>query len=231
MDELLNQFSFGPKEVLSYFTIWELLISLFLSFFLNIVLAHVYKITHRGVSYSQSYVITMVMIGVTVSVIMLIIGSNIARAFTLVGALSIIRFRNAVKETRDVGFIFVAMAIGMACGTRFYGVAIVFTLALSSMIIAMTSLDMFARSTRQRILKIFIPETVDPETDFADLFYESLDSSFLLGMESVRQGVFTEVIYSVVLKKGVSPREFMQKLRELNGNAKVSLTQSDSTSI
>ena len=102
------------------FTTMDVLIVLSLSFILNMVIAVVYQKTHKGVSYSQSYVHTLVMMGVTISAIMLIIGSNIARAFTLVGALSIVRFRNAIKETRDVGFIFLTMAVGMACGTRFY---------------------------------------------------------------------------------------------------------------
>ena len=109
---------FGPREIAAYFGVWELLLSLGISFVLCVIVGLLYRATHRGVSYSQGFVITMVIVGVTVSVIMLIIGSNIARAFTLVGALSIIRFRNAIKDTRDVGFIFLSMAIGMACGTR-----------------------------------------------------------------------------------------------------------------
>ena len=74
------------------------------------------------------------MMGTVVSLIMLIIGSNVARAFALVGALSIIRFRNAMKETRDVGFIFLVMAMGMAVGTRFYLLAIFATAALSAFV-------------------------------------------------------------------------------------------------
>ena len=91
-----------------------------LSFVLCAVVGFVYRVTHRGISYSQTYVQTLVFMGMVVSLVMLVVGSNIARAFALVGALSIIRFRNAIKETRDVGFIFLAMAIGMATGTRFY---------------------------------------------------------------------------------------------------------------
>ncbi len=70
----------------------------------------------------------IVLLGLVVAIVMLIVGTDIARAFTLVGALSIVRFRNAIKETRDVGYIFYIMAVGIACGTRFYALGVFFTL-------------------------------------------------------------------------------------------------------
>ncbi|OUC07886.1 membrane protein, partial [Litorilinea aerophila] len=107
------------------FTVQDVVITVVLSFLLSLVIAWVYRETHRGATYVQSFVHTLILMSMVVGIVMLIIGSNIARAFTLVGALSIVRFRNAIKETRDVGFIFFAMAIGMACGTRFYLLAII----------------------------------------------------------------------------------------------------------
>jgi len=107
------------QDVTNVFTAQDLILTLVLSFVLAVIIAYTYRGTYHGASYSQSFVQTLVLVSMVVAIIMLIVGSNIARAFTLVGALSIIRFRNAVKETRDVGFIFFAMAIGMACGTRF----------------------------------------------------------------------------------------------------------------
>ena len=76
-----------------------------LTLVLTVVLAKVYMYTHRGYSYSKSFVQSTVLIGVTITLIMVVIGSNIARAFALVGALSIIRFRNPVKDSRDIVFI------------------------------------------------------------------------------------------------------------------------------
>lgn len=81
---------------------------------------------------------TLVMCGMIIGAVMLIIGSNVARAFSLVGALSIIRFRNAVKDPRDVAFIFLAMAIGMACGTGFYLIGVTLTGITSAAILMMS---------------------------------------------------------------------------------------------
>lgn len=110
--------NFELQELSGTFSVTDVVAAMALSFVLSTVIGYVYRYTHRNVSYSQSYVQTLVIVGMIVALIMLVVGSNLARAFSLVGALSVVRFRNAVKETRDVGFIFPAMAIGMACGAR-----------------------------------------------------------------------------------------------------------------
>lgn len=122
------------QDTTEVFTIYDVILTIVLSFVLALLIGYVYQQTHRGVAYSQSYVQTVVLMAMVVGIIMLVIGSNIARAFTLVGALSIVRFRNAVKETRDVGYIFFAMAIGMACGTRFYLLAVIATVAICALL-------------------------------------------------------------------------------------------------
>ena len=104
--------------------------AIILSLLYSFIIAKTYLLVHRGYSYSKSYLHTMIMVSVTVALIMVIIGSEIARAFALVGAMSIIRFRNPVKDPRDVAFLFVTIAIGMACGVGFYMYATVFTFTI-----------------------------------------------------------------------------------------------------
>ncbi|MEU9566359.1 ATP-binding protein [Streptomyces sp. NPDC048161] len=117
--------NFDLRELSGTFSVADVVAAMALSLILSTVIGYVYRYTHRDVSYSQSCVQTLVIVGMIVALIMLVVGSSLARAFSLVGALSLVRFRNAVKETRDVGFIFPAMAIGMACGARFYTLAAV----------------------------------------------------------------------------------------------------------
>lgn len=105
---------FTIQDLTSQFSVADVVLVLLLSFALSAYIGWIYMNTHHGTSYTQSFVFTLVLNGMVVALVMLIIGSDIARAFSLVGALSIIRFRNAVKETRDVGFIFFTMAVGMA---------------------------------------------------------------------------------------------------------------------
>ena len=150
---------------------------------------------------------------VVVSLIMLIIGTNIARAFSLVGALSIIRFRNAVKESRDVAFYFLAMAVGMACGTGFTDIAMVFTLCTCSMIYLMTRFDVGAKSVAEVLLRMTIGESVDHKTAFNDVFYKFLKNSDLLSVDSDGSGE-VELVYSVTLRKGADERALLAELRQ-----------------
>jgi uncharacterized membrane protein YhiD involved in acid resistance len=144
-------------DLTSEFAVMDMVLVMVLSFALSAFIGWVYKITHRGTSYTQSFVFTLVLNGMIVALVMLIVGSDIARAFSLVGALSIIRFRNAVKETRDVGFIFFTMAIGMAVGTRFYLLAVIGTIFISPVILLMTRHNWFAREMSSHILHIQVP--------------------------------------------------------------------------
>ncbi|HWO12313.1 MAG TPA: DUF4956 domain-containing protein [Polyangiaceae bacterium] len=222
MDELLKELE-RTGNLTSSVSFFDVATALFLSFAVSLVLGWVYRATHKGVSYSQQYVQTLVMMGTVVSLIMLIIGSNVARAFALVGALSIIRFRNAMKETRDVGFIFLVMAIGMAVGTRFYLLAIFATAALSAFILLMTRFNFFAKEITERILRVRFPVSQDFETAFEVPFRAHLDEYRVISLETVRAGVLQELVLSVVLKRNTTPTALLEAVRAVNDNNKVTL--------
>src|SRR5688572_3150031 len=152
-----NAFFASLQDTTEVFSAYDVVLTILLSFVLSLLIGYVYQRTHRGVAYSQSYVQTVVLMAMVVGIIMLVIGSNIARAFTLVGALSIVRFRNAVKETRDVGYIFFAMAIGMACGTRFYLLAVIATVVICALLWAMDRFNFFAKESASHLLKVRLP--------------------------------------------------------------------------
>jgi uncharacterized membrane protein YhiD involved in acid resistance len=222
MDELLKELE-RTGNLTSSVSFFDVGTALFLSFVLSLVIGWVYRATHKGVSYSQQYVHTLVMMGTVVSLIMLIIGSNVARAFALVGALSIIRFRNAMKETRDVGFIFLVMAVGMAVGTRFYLLAIFATAALSAFVVVLSRFNLFAKEITERILRIRFPVDRDYERAFEAPFRVHLDEFRVISVETVRAGVLQEVVLSVVLKKNTTPSALLEALRSCNDNNKVTL--------
>jgi uncharacterized membrane protein YhiD involved in acid resistance len=154
---------------------------------------------------------------------MMIVGSNIARAFSLIGALSIIRFRNAVKETRDVGFIFFSMAIGMAVGTKFYFLAIVAAVVISLMILLMTRFNWFAREMASQILRVQVPNGALFDQLFDAPFLKYTFSSELISVDSVHSGMLTELTYSIGMKKSNQIQEFLSEIKNLNGNNKVTL--------
>jgi len=209
--------------VSSAFTVLDIALVLGLSFCLSMAVAWAYRFTHRGVSYSQSYVHTLVIMGTVIALIMLIIGSNIARAFALVGALSIIRFRNAMKETRDVGFIFLVMAVGMAVGTRFYLLALFASTVICAFVVALSRFNLFAKVVRERILCIRLPVDSDYERAFEDPFREHLEENRIISVRTVRAGILQELVYSVVLKKRTKPQALLEDIRTRNDNNRVTL--------
>lgn len=201
----------------------DILVSTILSFLLALVIASIYKATYKGVSYTQSYTYTLIMISMVVSIIMLIVGSNITRAFALMGALSIIRFRNAIKDPRDVGYIFLAIAVGMATGTRFYLWAVVATLGISFVLWGVSSQNMFAADIRTQILKVRIPGDMPYETLFDHVFARYLNRFNLIAVEAVQAGLLKELVYGVELKKQDDIQALMQELSKLNDSNKVTL--------
>ncbi len=222
MSNLPNPFD-QFADLTGAFSVTDVVLVMVLSFVLCSVVGFVYRMTHRGISYSQSYVQTLVMMGMIISLVMLVVGSNIARAFALVGALSIIRFRNAIKETRDVGFIFFAMAIGMAIGTRFYLLAVVATVAISAAMILMERLDWFKLDVRSQILKVQTPAGDDFSRQIDDVLLKYTSQSEIVSMESIRGGALTELTYTVRLKNNARPGEFITALQQVTGGQKVTL--------
>jgi uncharacterized membrane protein YhiD involved in acid resistance len=212
---------FTFQDLTGEFSVLDVVIVMVLSFVLSAFIGWIYKQTHRGTSYTQSFVFTLVINSMVVALVMMIVGSNIARAFSLIGALSIIRFRNAVKETRDVGFIFFSMAVGMAVGTKFYFLAFVAAVVISLMILLMTRFNWFAREMASQILRVQVPNGTPFDKLFDSPFLKYTTSSELISVDSVHSGMLTELTYSIGMKKSSQIQEFLTEIKNLNGNNKV----------
>lgn len=109
----------------------DLLISLSLSILLGFAVVGVYRLTHRGLNYERSFLVTLVMISPIVAVVIMLIGSNLALSLGMVGALSIIRFRTVIKDSRDMIYLFWMIAVGLGCGTYNWIVTLVATIFIA----------------------------------------------------------------------------------------------------
>ena len=131
LDEILRDLKFGdfgPMEVLT-----NLLVALVLA----IVTSFVYRHTHTGLSYSRSFNVTMVSVAMTITMIMMVIGNYLALSLGLVGALSVIRFRSAIKDPRDIAYLFLCIAIGLACSTGNYTISVIGTAIINATLYAL----------------------------------------------------------------------------------------------
>lgn len=224
--------NFDIQDLSGTFSTFDIIVSLSLAFVLSAIIGWVYRYTHKNVSYSQSYVQTLVMVGMIVSLIMLVVGSNVARAFALVGALSVIRFRNAIKETRDVGFIFLAMAIGMTTGTRFYVLAIAATVAVCLVMLIMYKFNWFKLDVQRQVVKVQIPPGQEYVSYVEDVLIKYCAEFELVSTDSARSGALHELYYTAQLKKGNKSAELISALSAVNAGQRVTvLTGYDQTDI
>ncbi|MFC7247230.1 DUF4956 domain-containing protein [Catellatospora aurea] len=224
--------NFELQDLTGTFSVTDIVMAMALAFLLSTIIGWVYRATHRNVSYSQSYVQTLVILGMLVSLIMLVVGSNIARAFALVGALSVVRFRNAIKETRDVGFIFLVMGVGMAVGTRFYSLAVIATVAICLVIFVMFRFSWFQLSVQRQVVKVQVPPEGNYTATINDALIAHTTEFELVSMESIRGGALTELMYTVRLKKGSEPGDLIAALSRLTSGQRVTvLTGYDQTDL
>jgi signal transduction histidine kinase len=222
MDELLKQIAVTPNDALASFTMVDFILSLVLSATLSSVLTIIYRITHSGLSYSRSFGVTMILMSITISFIMLIIGSNLARAFSLVGALSIIRYRNAVKESRDTAFIFLTMAVGMACGVKLYLMAVIFTVVVSFLIWVLEYFQFGTVNREERLLQVVVPSDFDNQTELEELIKKQTSGRFnLLSLEVLDdEKVFA---YSIEIKRKQTNIQFVDQISEIRKDVRVKI--------
>jgi hypothetical protein len=224
MDFIIDLLTFSD-DTTTVFSTMDIMLVIVLGFLVALVIGYTYSATYVGTAYSQTFVQTIVLLTIVVGIIMLVIGSNIARAFSLVGALSVVRFRNAVKDTRDVGYVFFAMAVGMAVGTRFYVLAVVSAAAISFILWFMFTNDMFANKSKSNILRLRLSPDLSPQLLLQDIFDRYLRRHNLIATESVQGGFLIEHVYEVELRNDRDSVDLLNQVREITNNNKVVLTR------
>ena len=217
---------FHPAET-QLFGIADVLLAMTVSALLCYVLASVYRYTHRGTSYSQSFMVTMFIMAVVASVVMIIIGSNIARAFSLVGALSIIRFRTAVKDARDTGYLFAGMVVGMGCGTDFYMASILLTAFVSVLMLIIFLTDYGLKQKLESIMRVTYQAGEERVAKIEEALAHALPDFRLINrILDFGDGAETNV-YVIRPGSSTSTTEIEQRLRKIDGVVNISLYQSD----
>lgn len=180
-----------------------------------------YKVKEED--YQSSMSVTLLMLPVILSVIILFIGSNIARAFSLAGTLSIIRFRSAPGDPKDIGFIFFDIAAGLACGVGLYGYGAIFVVLLCAVILVVEKAEFFEKKTICKNLKITVPEKLNYQGAFDDILDKYTKKYTLTQIKTTDLGSLFELCYRVVMLEDKDEREFINELRCRNGNLNIIL--------
>lgn len=175
-------------------------------------------------SYSQSLAVTLTILPVILAMIILFVGSNVARAFSLAGTLTIIRFRSAPGEPKDIGFIFFDIAAGLACGVGQYIYGALFVALVCLFIIFMTVFRFAGKKSTEKILKIVIPEELDYQNALDDILKKYTKRFKLVRVRTTDLGSLFELSYNVSMIDEYSDKKFIDELRCRNGNLSIILS-------
>ncbi len=218
LNPLGNVLNYGPYEILA---------NMALALVLGLLVATVYRTTHKGLSYSQSFTLTIVFITLVVAVVMMVIGSSLARAFALVGALSIIRFRTVVKDTKDTAFVFFGLALGMAAGTSNYFLAVAAGIFISATALVLYKLNYGALYKSEFILRFTFDQSHGSET-YLQVISRHAKRSNLLHIEPSGDGSILKLTYDIILRAGADANQFASHVGEVEGVSEVTLIASKS---
>ena len=204
------------------------LLSLLLAFVLGQTLAWVYYFTHSGLSYSRTFVQSLILITVVVAIIMVVIGNNIITAFGLMGALAIIRFRNVVKDTRDIVFIFCSLVIGMACGAGRYSIAVLGTVVLSLITVYLYLTSFGAHQPHNGFLRFTLNSRIGPDHPVTIILKRFCGSFTLISSQDSGFGSpVVEYAYQLMIRSAKKNDQMLNELGKIEGIENLSLTMQE----
>lgn len=195
----------------------EIIFNLILSFFLGLLISFVYKKTHKGMSYSQSFMITNIFLSLIVCMVIMTIGNNIARAFALVGALSIIRFRTVIKDTKDIVYIFWSLAAGMACGTGSYFIALASSIIITIVAYILYKTNYGSIYKSEFILQFRYNKSDEKEASYLKILKSNCNIYTLLNSEPSSDNKSLKLTFDVVLKEENEVNKFVLDISKSAG--------------
>ncbi|MDD5031505.1 MAG: DUF4956 domain-containing protein [Patescibacteria group bacterium] len=214
---------FNVSAASSQLTLGAIIIDLVLAFILSFIVAVVYKNTHKGLSYSQSFTFTLILIGILVSVVIMVIGNSLAVAFGAFGTFSLIRFRTAIKDTRDVAFILLVVTIGLSVGTRNYLIAILATVFTLAVVYGLNKINFGSIRKFDFILNFSVLTKTFSNDRMRDVFKEYLKYDNLLNVTSREGGKFLDYSFNIKFILNSDMEQFLGKFNSLEGVEDVDL--------
>jgi len=185
----------------------------------------VIAITHMMTSQTnKNFLITLAVLPVLVMAVMIMINGNLGTSIAILGAFSLIRFRSIQGNAKELLSIFFAMMIGLACGMGhiFFGAVITAIAVIAILIFSFTKI--LEPNKNQRVLKIVVPEDLDYEEVFDEIFEKYTRKAELVRMKTINMGSLYKLTYDVILKNGVKEKNFLDEIRVKNCNLKVLLS-------
>ncbi len=190
-----------------------------------LLLGVVIAITHMKTSQTtKGFLTTLATLPLLVMAVMIMINGNLGTSIAILGAFSLIRFRSIQGQAKDLLSVFFAMMIGLACGMGHILFAVVITIIAVVAIVFFSYTHFLEPNKKQRVLKIVIPEDLDYEEVFEDIFKKYTSRADLTRMKTMNMGSLYKLTYDITMKNGVKEKDFLDEIRVKNCNLKVLLS-------
>ncbi|MCQ2496750.1 MAG: DUF4956 domain-containing protein [Lachnospiraceae bacterium] len=199
-------------------TIKEYLICLLVALVLGIVisLAHMFKNEH-----SKSMAITLVVLPAIVQAIILLVNGSIGTGLSVLGAFSLVRFRSGTGNAREITSVFLATAVGLATAMGYISIAVILVVVICGVILVLSASSFGGKRGVDRSLKIIIPEDLDFEGIFDDIFEKYTTKTELVKCKTTNMGSLYELSYDIKMKPDAKVKSFIDEIRCRNGNLTV----------
>ena len=220
-DFLYNLTSGDYATVLSWQSVLEVVIS---ASIIGFVISLVYMLTHKKEGYSQAFCVSLILLAPIVGMVILVIGNNVATAFSLAGAFALVRFRSAPGDPKDIAFVFMSVTMGLTCGLGYWIYAAIAVAVLCVIVLVLHFVNYAGKKGNTYELKITVPETLNYVGVFDDVLKKYTNSFKLSRVKSVDFGALFELSFTVDLKDDKDIRKMLDELRAMNGNLKIMLS-------
>lgn len=212
----------AATQTASSVTASSFMLCIITSIILGFLISVIYMVSHKKEGYSQSYVLTMIMLPPVVALILLLINTTYG-ALSLAGAFALVRFRSVPGDPRDITYIFYSMATGVACGLGYIGFAVIFFIILGAVTLILNYVNFGGCKINHMTLKISIPENLNYQGVFDSTLKKYTSYYKLRRVKTTNFGTLFELIYSVDVYNDMNQKAFIDELRALNGNLNITL--------
>ncbi len=202
----------------------DVLIRLLVALALGAAVAFIYRRTRKSLDFTASFPGTLVLLAVLIAMVTQVIGDNVARAFSLVGALSIVRFRTVVRDTQDTAYVIFAVVVGMAVGAKTPMVGLIGLAVIGgAAFLMMPRAHLVPPTAPAFLLTVRIALGLDVDKLLGGVLDAHLRERELVSIGTVRQGASVEVIYETRLRAEVSADDLLNSLHRIEGVQSVQL--------
>lgn len=187
----------------------------------GLLAALLYRLKNRRAS--RSMMVTLIILPALVQAVIMLVNGSVGAGIAVMGAFNLVRFRSAPGSARDICYIFYTMCIGIASGMGYLGFAALIAVCIGAVFAVLSFVPCFRNSQRKKQLRITIPENLDYNGIFDDIFNEYLSGCELTQVKTTAMGTLFDLRYEITEKDPSREKEMIDKLRARNGNLTISV--------